>query len=100
MSGVRIASPAPFFNGAAFIISGRPGFSRSAFFVLRGLLSRITDMETLFRWSKYVTDEQFDEWETKLVVAEIAYTAEKLVNRERWQFNSYTMTREGAMECE
>ena len=100
MSGVRIASPAPFFNGAAFIISGRPGFSRSAFFVLRGLLSRITDMETLFRWSKYVTDEQFDEWETKLVVAEIAYTAEKLVNRERWQFNSYTMTREGAMELQ
>ncbi len=57
-------------------------------------------METLFQWSKYVTDEQFDEWETKLVVAEVAYTAEKLVSRKRWQFNSYTTTREAALELQ
>ncbi len=57
-------------------------------------------METLFQWSKYVTDEQLDEWETKLVIAEIAYTAEKLVNRKRWQLKSYATTREAALELQ
>ncbi|MEC5127040.1 50S ribosomal protein L11 methyltransferase [Verrucomicrobiales bacterium BCK34] len=57
-------------------------------------------METLFRWSKYVTDEQLDDWETKLVMAEVAYTAEKLVNRKRWQLNSYATTREAAVELQ
>jgi len=57
-------------------------------------------MGTLFRWSKYVSDEQLDEWETKLVVAEVAYTAEKLVKSKRWQLNSYTTTEEAGIELQ
>lgn len=51
---------------------------------------------SLFRWSKYVEPDQLDDWEARLIMAEVAYTAEMLVKRERWQLSSYHPTREEA----
>ena len=55
-------------------------------------------METLFRWSKHVDEDQLDEWETRLIIAEVVFSAEKLVNRKRWQLSSYATTRAHADE--
>lgn len=55
-------------------------------------------METLFRWSKHVDEDQLDEWETRLIVAEVVFSAEKLINRKRWQLSSYATTRDHADE--
>ncbi|MEX2578868.1 MAG: 50S ribosomal protein L11 methyltransferase [Verrucomicrobiales bacterium] len=49
-------------------------------------------METLYRWSKHVEEDRLDEWETRLIAAEVIYVAEKLVKRKRWQLSSYTTT--------
>ncbi|MDF1862485.1 MAG: 50S ribosomal protein L11 methyltransferase [Verrucomicrobiales bacterium] len=50
-------------------------------------------METLFRWSKFVDEDRLDEWEIRLIAAEVAFTADKPVNRKRWQLSSYVLTR-------
>lgn len=55
-------------------------------------------METLFRWSKHVDEDQLDEWETRLIVAEVVFSAEKMVNRKRWQISSFATSREHADE--
>ncbi len=55
-------------------------------------------METLFRWSKHVDEDRLDEWETRLIVAEVVFSAEKLVNRKRWQLSSYATSRAHADE--
>lgn len=55
-------------------------------------------METLYRWSKHVDEDQLDEWETRLIVAEVIFSAEKLINRKRWQLSSYSTTRAHADE--
>ena len=36
-------------------------------------------METLFRWSKFVDEEHLEEWEARLIMAEVVYTVEKQV---------------------
>lgn len=55
-------------------------------------------METLFRWSKYVEEDRLDEWEARLIMADVVYSAEKQVNRKRWQLSTYTTTRDEADE--
>ena len=55
-------------------------------------------METLFRWSKFVDEEHLEEWEARLIMAEVVYTVEKQVNRKNWQISSYSTTREHADE--
>ncbi|MAS92289.1 MAG: hypothetical protein CMO55_03745 [Verrucomicrobiales bacterium] len=55
-------------------------------------------METLFRWSKYVEEDRLEEWESRLIMADITYSAEKQVNRKRWQLSTYTTTRDEADE--
>lgn len=50
-------------------------------------------METLFRWSKFVDEDRLEEWEIRLIAAEVAFTADKPVNRKRWQLSSYVLTR-------
>ena len=53
-------------------------------------------METLFRWSKFVDEEHLEEWEARLIMAEVVYTLEKQVKRKNWQISSYLTTREHA----
>lgn len=55
-------------------------------------------METLFRWSKFVTENELEEWENRLLVLDIVYTAEKQVKRKRWQISTYSAEREHAEE--
>ena len=55
-------------------------------------------METLFRWSKFVGEEHLEEWEARLIMAEVVYTVEKQVNRKNWQISSYSTSREIADE--
>ena len=55
-------------------------------------------METLFRWSKFVGEEHLEEWEARLIMAEVVYTVEKQVNRRNWQISSYSTSREIADE--
>ncbi|MCG8602923.1 MAG: tRNA (adenine(22)-N(1))-methyltransferase TrmK [Verrucomicrobiales bacterium] len=55
-------------------------------------------LETLFRWSKFVDEEALEEWEARLIGSEVIYTADKPVNRKRWQLSSYVMSREEADE--
>ena len=55
-------------------------------------------METLFRWSKFVGEERLEEWEARLIMAEVVYTVEKQVNRKNWQISSYSTSREIADE--
>ena len=53
-------------------------------------------METLFRWSKFVDEEHLEEWEARLIMAEVVYTADKQVRRKHWQLSSYSTTRDHA----
>ncbi|MEM1443345.1 MAG: hypothetical protein AAGF67_13445, partial [Verrucomicrobiota bacterium] len=53
-------------------------------------------LETLFRWSKSVDEDDLDEWETRLIMHDVAYSAEKHVKRKRWQLSSFLTTREQA----
>jgi len=55
-------------------------------------------VETLFRWSKFVGEERLEEWEARLIMAEVVYTVEKQVNRKNWQISSYSTSREIADE--
>ena len=55
-------------------------------------------METLFRWSRFVSEERLEEWEARLIMAEVVYTVEKRVNRKKLQINSYSTSREFAEE--
>lgn len=55
-------------------------------------------VETLFRWSKFVGEELLEEWEARLIMAEVVYTVEKQVNRKNWQISSYSTSREIADE--
>ncbi|MDF1851236.1 MAG: 50S ribosomal protein L11 methyltransferase [Verrucomicrobiales bacterium] len=55
-------------------------------------------METLFRWSKFVDENELEEWENRLLVEEIVYSAEKQVKRKRWQLSTYSAEREHAEE--
>lgn len=53
-------------------------------------------VETLFRWSKFVGEERLEEWEVRLIMAEVVYTVEKQVNRKNWQISSYSTSRVNA----
>jgi ribosomal protein L11 methyltransferase len=53
-------------------------------------------LETLYRWSKSVDEEDLEEWETKLLMSDVAFSAEKQVKRKRWQLSSFLTTREQA----
>ncbi len=53
-------------------------------------------MESLFRWSKFVTESDLDEWENRLIMDDVAYTASKLVKRKQWQITSFVPTRREA----
>ncbi|MEM9015363.1 MAG: 50S ribosomal protein L11 methyltransferase [Verrucomicrobiota bacterium] len=53
-------------------------------------------METLYRWSKFVDEDQLEEWEARLIMAEVPFTAEKPINRKRWQLSSYAISRDHA----
>lgn len=53
-------------------------------------------METLYRWSKSVDEEDLEEWETRLLLGDVAFSAEKQVKRKRWQLSSFLTTREQA----
>ncbi len=55
-------------------------------------------MEILFRWSKFVDEEHLEEWEARLIMAEVVYSAEKQIKRQRWQLSSYSTTRQPAEE--
>jgi len=52
----------------------------------------------LFRWLKFVDEEHLEEWEARLIIAEVVYTVEKQVNRKNWQVSNYSTTREHADE--
>lgn len=53
-------------------------------------------METLYRWSKSVDEEDLEEWESRLIMSDVAYSAEKQTKRKRWQLSSFQTTREQA----
>ncbi|MEM7601456.1 MAG: 50S ribosomal protein L11 methyltransferase [Verrucomicrobiota bacterium] len=55
-------------------------------------------LETLYRWSKSVDEEDLDAWELKLMMADVAFSADKQVKRKRWQLSSFLTTREEADE--
>lgn len=51
----------------------------------------------LFRWSKFIAEEQQDEWENKMIAADVVYSVERLVKRKRLKISSYGESR-GEME--
>ncbi len=51
------------------------------------------NLETLYRWSKHVDEEDLEDWELRLLGADVSYIAEKLVKRKRWHLSSYFQTR-------
>lgn len=53
-------------------------------------------MDTLYRWSKFVSDDRLDEWEHRLLAEEVPYVLEKHVKRQRWSLSVYTPTEEEA----
>ena len=53
-------------------------------------------METLYRWSRFVEESQLEEWETRLLVEDIVYSAEKQTRRKRWQLSAYFSSRDHA----
>lgn len=55
-------------------------------------------METLYRWSKFVDESQLEAWELRLLMADVAFTAEKQVKQKRWQISSYSPDRDHAEE--
>lgn len=50
----------------------------------------------LFRWSKLIDPEEELEWETRLLVDEVDFSIEKLVNRKRSRIASFCQDREAA----
>lgn len=50
-------------------------------------------METIYCWSKFVEEDRLDEWETRLILAEVSYVLDKPVKRKRWRFSSYATSR-------
>lgn len=50
----------------------------------------------LFRWSKLIDPDEETQWETRLLVDEVAFSIEKLVNRKRSRISSFCETREQA----
>jgi len=48
----------------------------------------------LFRWSKLIDPNDEIEWETRLLLDEVAFSIEKLVNRKRSRISSFCETRE------
>lgn len=55
-------------------------------------------METIYCWSKFVDEEKLDEWETRLILAEVSYVLDKPVKRKRWRFSSYASSRAAVEE--
>lgn len=53
-------------------------------------------METIYCWSKDVDEDRLDEWETRLILAEVSYVLDKPVKRKRWRLSSYSANRAGA----
>lgn len=51
------------------------------------------NVETLYRWSKHVDEEDLEDWELRLLGADVSYIAEKLVKRKRWHLSSYFQVR-------
>ncbi len=51
-------------------------------------------METIYCWSKFVDEDRLEEWETRLILAEVSYVLDKPVKRKRWQICSYATSRE------
>ncbi len=48
----------------------------------------------LFRWSKFIAEEQQDEWENKMIAADVVYSVESLVKRKRLKLSSYGESRD------
>jgi len=48
----------------------------------------------LFRWSKFVREDQLDEWEIRLIASDVVYSVESLVKRKRIAISSYAPSRE------
>jgi len=46
-------------------------------------------VETIYCWSKFVDEDRLDEWETRLILADVSYVLDKPVKRKRWRFSSY-----------
>lgn len=55
-------------------------------------------METIYCWFKFVGDDTLDEWETRLLLAEVSYVLDKPVRRKRWRLSSYATSRAAAEE--
>jgi len=53
-------------------------------------------VETIYCWSKDVDEDRLDEWETRLILAEVSYVLDKPVKRKRWRLSSYSANRAGA----
>ncbi|MEO0413822.1 MAG: 50S ribosomal protein L11 methyltransferase [Verrucomicrobiota bacterium] len=56
------------------------------------------NMDNIYRWSKFVEESELDEWETRLIVDEVEYLVEFVVNRKRHRLDSYSTEREQAEE--
>jgi len=50
-------------------------------------------VDTLFRWSKLIDADDLEEWETRLVIEEVPYSAEMLVRRQRWRLSAFSADR-------
>ncbi len=70
--------------------------TRSIFSIKPVPANFLSSMEPLYRWSKFVTEDQLDEWETKLIIEDVVYSSEMLVGRERWQLSSFQQSKERA----
>jgi len=58
----------------------------------------IAAVETIYCWSKDVDEDRLEEWETRLILAEVSYVVDKPVKRKRWRLSSYSVHRAGAEE--
>jgi len=55
-------------------------------------------LDTLYRWSKFVEEDDLVEWETRFLLEEVSYVLEKPVHRQRWSIAVYTTTEDEAEE--
>lgn len=53
-------------------------------------------METIYCWFKFVDEDRLEEWETRLLLADVCYVLDKPVRRKRWRISSYATSREAA----
>jgi len=60
----------------------------------------VEKVESLYRWSKHVDEADLEEWELRLLGADVNCIAEKLVKRKRWHLSSYTESRTEAEELQ